>query len=121
MSYPNQTGLLPKDETKLAFINLCSPDWQQEFLKTGINKYLSTWLEILSKAEALEQAEVTIAKSALAKEPKHDQEDGKIPTKAKQKPLKKKSKTSFFCKMHCPDQHHNTDTCKVTNGCTLHV
>ena len=37
-SYPNQTGLLPEDEMKSAFINLCLPDWQQEFLKTGINK-----------------------------------------------------------------------------------
>ena len=37
-SYPNQTGLLPEDEMKSAFINLCLPDWQQEFLKTGINQ-----------------------------------------------------------------------------------
>jgi hypothetical protein len=53
-------------------------------LKTGINKYSSTRLEILSKAKALEQAEVAIVESALAKEPKHDQEEGKIPMKAKQ-------------------------------------
>jgi hypothetical protein len=84
-------------------------------LKAGINKYLSTWLEILSKAKALEQAEVTIAKLAPAKEPKCDREDGKIPTTAKQ-PLKKKAKTPFFCKMHGPDQCHDTDTCKVINA-----
>ena len=57
---------MPEDELKSAFINLCSPDWQQEFLKTGINKYSSTWVEILAKAEALEQAEVAIAEMAPA-------------------------------------------------------
>ena len=115
MSYPNQTGLLPEDEMKSAFINLCSPDWQQEFLKTGINEYSSTWPEILSKAEALEQAEVAIAESAPAKEAKRDREDGEVPTTGKPA-LKKKVKTSFFCKMHGPDQRHNTDTCKVINA-----
>jgi hypothetical protein len=30
-SFLNQTGLMPKDEMQLAFINLCSPDWQQDF------------------------------------------------------------------------------------------
>jgi hypothetical protein len=39
---------------KLAFINLCLPDWQQEFLKTSINEYLTTLPKILAKAEALE-------------------------------------------------------------------
>jgi hypothetical protein len=33
VSYPNQTGLLPEDEMKSAFISLCAPEWQQEFLK----------------------------------------------------------------------------------------
>jgi hypothetical protein len=37
---------MPEDELKSAFINLCLPDWQQEFLKTGINEYSSTWVEI---------------------------------------------------------------------------
>jgi hypothetical protein len=37
-SFPYQTGLLPEDEMKSAFINLCLPHWQQEFLKTGINE-----------------------------------------------------------------------------------
>jgi hypothetical protein len=36
--FPNQTVLLPEDEMKSAFINLCVPDWQQEFLKTGTNE-----------------------------------------------------------------------------------
>jgi hypothetical protein len=40
----------------LAFINLCLPNWQQEFLKIRINEYLSAWPEILAKAEDLEQA-----------------------------------------------------------------
>jgi hypothetical protein len=53
LSFPNQTGLMPEDERKSAFINLCAPDWQQEFLKTDINEYSSTWVEILAKAENL--------------------------------------------------------------------
>jgi hypothetical protein len=57
---------------KSAFINLCAPEWQQELLKTGINKYSSTWVEILAKAKALEQAEVAIAKMA----PAPDQQQG---------------------------------------------
>jgi hypothetical protein len=100
---------------KPAFVNLCLPDWQQEFLKTGINEYSLTWLEILFKAEALKQAEVIIAEAAPAKEPKSDQEEAKISTKEKPA-MKKKAKTSFFCKMHGPDQRHNTDTCKVINA-----
>ena len=38
LSHPNQTGVLPEDELKSAFINICMPDWQQEFLKTGIDE-----------------------------------------------------------------------------------
>jgi hypothetical protein len=113
-SYPNQTGLLPDDELKSAFINLCSPDWQQEFLKTDINEYSSSWPDILAKAEALEQAEAAIAEYAPAKDPKRDHEDGEISTN--KPPLKKKAKTAFYCKMHGPDQRHNTDGCKVINA-----
>ena len=91
-SYPNQTGLLPEDEMKSAFINLCLPDWQQQFLKTGINEYSSTWPKILSKAEALEQAEVAIAEMAPAKDGKRDREEGEV---ALPKPtLKEKAKTA---------------------------
>jgi hypothetical protein len=39
-SYPNQTGLLPEDE-------------MQEFLKTGLNEYSSTWNSILSLGGSL--------------------------------------------------------------------
>ena len=117
LSFPNQTGSMPEDELKSAFINLCSPDWQQEFLKTGINEYSSTWVEILAKAEALEQAEVAIAKMAPAPDKqqgtKHDREEGKVPQK---QGFKKKAKTAFYCKMHGPDQRHNTDGCKVINA-----
>jgi hypothetical protein len=114
LSFPNQTGLMPEDKMKSAFINLCSPDWQQEFLKTGINEYSSTWVEILAKAEALEQAEVAIAKMAPAKETKRNLEEGEIAQLNKQG-FKKKAKTAFYCKMHGPDQRHNTDGCKVIN------
>jgi hypothetical protein len=115
-SYPNQTGKLPEDEMKSAFINLCMPDWQQEFLKTGINEYSSSWEEILSKAEALETAEIAIAESAPAKEDnKRTIEDGEIAPASKPSP-KKKVKKSFFCKLHGPDQNHNTDSCKVLLG-----
>jgi hypothetical protein len=115
-SYPNQTGLLPEDEMKSAFINICMPDWQQEFLKTGINEYSSSWEEILSKAEALETAEIAIAELAPAKDDdKRAIEDGEVAPATKPSP-KKKAKKSFFCKMHGPDQNHNTDTCKVIMG-----
>jgi hypothetical protein len=60
-SFPFQTGLLPEDEMKSAFIDLCLPDWQQEFLKTGTNECSSSWDETLSKAEAMEQAQNAIA------------------------------------------------------------
>jgi hypothetical protein len=55
---------------KSAFINLCSPNWQQEFLKIGINEYLLAWPEILAKAEALEQAKVAITELAPSKRDK---------------------------------------------------
>jgi hypothetical protein len=48
---------------KPAFSNLCLPDWQQEFLKTGINEHSSSWDEMLSKAEAMEQAQTTFAEA----------------------------------------------------------
>jgi hypothetical protein len=63
-SFPFQTGLLPEDEMKSAFINLCLPAWQQEFLKTGINEHSSTWDDVLSKAEAMEQAQNAIAEAS---------------------------------------------------------
>jgi hypothetical protein len=106
---------MPKDEMKLAFINLCSPNWQQEFLKTGINEYSSTWVEILAK-EALEQAEVAIAKMALAPKKeatKHNQEEGELLPK---EGFKQMAKTAFYCKMHGSNQRHNTDGCKVVNA-----
>jgi hypothetical protein len=56
-----------------------SPNWQQAFLKTGINKYLLVWPEIMAKAEALEQAEVAIAEFTPAKQIKCDHEEGEIP------------------------------------------
>jgi hypothetical protein len=113
LSYPNQTGVLPEDEMKSAFINILAPDWQQEFLKTGINEYSSTWEQMLSKAEALEQAEGAIAELAPAKEDKHDREEG---DNAPRSPPAKKQKKSFYCRMHGPDQRHNTDDCKVINA-----
>jgi hypothetical protein len=78
---PNQTGLLPKDKMKSAFISLCAPKWQQEFLKTGINKYSSTWSLILFKAEALEMAEIALANLSPAKESdnKHNCLEGEVP------------------------------------------
>jgi hypothetical protein len=114
LSYPNQTGLLPEDELKSAFISLCSPDWQQEFLKTDINKYSLSWPVILAKVEALEQAEAAIAEYAPAKDDKHDREEGEIANP--KQPAKKEAKMNFYCKMHGPDQRHNTDGCKVINA-----
>jgi hypothetical protein len=78
-SFPFQTGLLPEDEMKSAFINLCLPDWQQEFLKTGINEHSSSWDEMLSKAEAMEQAQNAIAEATginINKENKREREEG---------------------------------------------
>ncbi len=98
---------MPEDESKSAFINLCSPDWQQEFLKTGINEYSSTWVEILAKAEALEQAEVAIAEMAPAPDQqqgtKHDREAGEI---APKEGSKKKAKTVSTAK--CMDRTNAT-------------
>ena len=114
LSYPNQTGLLPEDKLKSAFISLCLPDWQQEFFKTDINEYSSSWPVILAKAEALEQAEAAITEYAPAKDDKRNREEGEIPNS--KQPAKKKAKTNFYCKMHGPDQRHNTDGCKVINA-----
>jgi hypothetical protein len=80
-SFPFQTGLLPEDKMKSKFINLCLPDWQQEFLKTGINEHFSTWDDILSKAEAMEQAQNAIAEAtgaSLDKENKREREEGEV-------------------------------------------
>jgi hypothetical protein len=101
---------------KSAFVSLCAPEWQQEFLKTGINGYSLTWSQILSKAEALKTAEIALAELNPAKETdnKHDCEEGEVPLP--RLPPKKKAKQLFFCKMHGPDQRHNTSESKVING-----
>ena len=112
ISYPHQSGLLPDDEMKSAFINICLPDWQQEFLKTGINEYSSTWEDILTKAEALETAEAAVVEMTTTKDDKREYEEGEIAPATKPSP-KKKAKASYFCKMHGAGQNHNTDTCKV--------
>jgi hypothetical protein len=115
LSFPNQAGLLPVDELKSAFINLCSPDWQQEFLKTGINEYSSTWEEILTKAEALENAEVAAAENKATSSDKRTLQGGEV-APAAQPPKKKKFKPSYYCKLHGADQRHNTEECKVLQG-----
>jgi hypothetical protein len=103
---------------KSAFISRCAPKWQQEFLKTGINEYSSTWSLILcSKVEALEMAEIPLADLSPTKESNNKHKQGE----EEEVPLprllpKKKAKLSFFCKMHGPDQRHNTSECKVING-----
>jgi hypothetical protein len=74
-NFPNQTGVLPVNQLKSAFINICAPEWQQEFLKTGINECSSTWEEILTKAEALENAEVTTAESKVTTNDKRSLEE----------------------------------------------
>jgi hypothetical protein len=116
LSYPNQTGVLPEDELKSAFINICLPDWQQEFLKTDINEYSSTWEEIISKAEALETAELAVAERAPARE-KRDYEEGEIASASKPSPNKKKKRDdpegkSRFCSLHGTNPSHSTDGCK---------
>jgi DNA-binding Xre family transcriptional regulator len=68
-----------------------------------------TWNQILSKAEALEMAELT-----PARDDKRDREEGEIPPA--KPPPKEKTMPSFYCKMHDPDQRHNTSNCKVVNG-----
>ena len=121
LSFPNQTGVLPEDELKSAFINICLPDWQQEFLKTGINEYSSTWEEIISKAEALETAEQAITERVTAK---RSLEEGEIPSDDAPKPSsKKKAKKSGdgkssgpFCKLHGAGQRHDTAGCMVINA-----
>lgn len=53
LSHPFQTGMLPEGKLKSAFINICTPKWQQEFLKmdVNVNKRSSTWEEIVPKAK----------------------------------------------------------------------
>jgi hypothetical protein len=115
LSYPNQTGVLPEDELKSAFINILTPDWQQEFLKNGINEYSTNWEDILSKAEALETAEATIAERAPAKDNKREMEEGETAPATRPSSAKRIKKT-FFCKLHGPDRNHNSDKCKVLLG-----
>jgi hypothetical protein len=88
-SYPNQTGVLPEDELKSAFINRCLPEWRQEFLKADVNEHASTWEEIISKAEALETAELALAERVPAK---RDIEDGETTAPTSKLPPKKKIK-----------------------------
>ena len=101
LSHPNQTGVLPEDELKSAFIDICMPDWQQEFVKTGIDERSSAWEEILTKAEAMESAEIANAERAPARE-KRDFEDGEV-TPTSKPPPKKKKKPTFFCRSHGAD------------------
>jgi hypothetical protein len=100
---------------KAAFISLCAPKWQQEYLKTGTHKSSLTWSLILSKVEALEMAEIALADLLPAKETdnKQDCEEGEVPSP---RLPPKKAKQSFFFKMHGPDQRHNTSECKVITG-----
>jgi hypothetical protein len=116
-SYPNQTGVLPEDELKSAFINMCLPKWQQEFLKVDINEHASTWEEIISKAEALETAELALAERAPAK---RNVKEGEITAPTSKLPPKKKAKqeekTPFCCKLHGSGQGHDAVGCKVING-----
>jgi hypothetical protein len=96
-------------------VNICAQEWQQEFLKTGINECSSTWEEILTKAEALENAEVAVAESKATTNDKRSLEEGEV-APATQPSKKKKPKPSFCCKLHGADQRHNTDDCKVLKG-----
>jgi hypothetical protein len=89
-SFPFQTRLLPEDEMKSAFVNLCLPDWQQEFLKTGLNECSSTWDDILSKAEAMEQAQNAIAETtgtSINKENKRERKEGEVDANSSPKNL----------------------------------
>jgi hypothetical protein len=119
-SFPFQTGLLPEDEMESTFVNLCLWDWQQEFLKTGINGCSSTWDDILSKAEAMEQAQNAITEAvgtSINKENKREREEGEVDADSSpEKPPKKKAKSAFCCKLHGYGQNHNTDQCKVLEG-----
>jgi hypothetical protein len=112
LNFPNQTGVLPVNELKSAFINICAPEWQQEFLETGINECSSTWEEILTKAEALENAEAAVAESKATTNDKRSLEEGEAAPAAQ--PSKKKiPKPSFCCKLHGADQRYNAGDCKV--------
>jgi hypothetical protein len=118
-SFPFPTGLLREEKMKSAFINLCLPDWQQEFLKTGINECSSSWDEMLSKAETMEQAQNAIVEvtASNSKENKREREEGEVDTNPSSKaPPKKKVKTPFCCKLHGCGQNHSTDKCKVLNA-----
>jgi hypothetical protein len=57
--------ILKKQRQVKAFAKAIIPLWPRATwvprMKTGINEYSSSWDQILSKAEALEAAEVTIA------------------------------------------------------------
>jgi hypothetical protein len=93
LSYPNQTGVLPEDELKSAFINILTTDWQQEFLKNGINEYSTNWEDILSKAEALETAEAAIAEQARVRDNKREMEEGATPPATRPSSAKKTDPT----------------------------
>jgi hypothetical protein len=97
LSYPNQTGVLPEDELKSAFINILTPDWQQEFLKNGINEYSTNWEDILSKAEALKNAEAAIAEQAPVRDNKREMEEGATPPATTRPSSGKKILKTFFC------------------------
>jgi hypothetical protein len=96
LNHPNQTGVLPEDELKSAFINACLPEWQQEFLKTGVNECGSTWEEMLTKAEALETAGEAVAEPSVTTKEKRSLEEGEVSPAAQPSP-KKKTKQTFFC------------------------
>jgi alpha-galactosidase/6-phospho-beta-glucosidase family protein len=105
---------------KSAFVNLCLPDWQQEFLKTGINECSSTWDDILSKAEAMEQAQNATTEASgtsINKENKREHEEGEVDADSSPKASpKKKAKSAFCCKLHGYGQNHNTDQCEILNA-----
>jgi hypothetical protein len=115
LNFPNQTGALPVDELKSAFINVCAPEWQQEFLKTGIDACSLTWDKILTKAKALENAEVAVPELEATTNDKRNLKEGEV-APAAQPSKKKKPKPSFCCELHGADQRHNADDCKVLRG-----
>jgi hypothetical protein len=109
--------VLPGDELKSAFINVCLPKWQQEFLKVDINEHASTWEETISKAEALETAELALAERAPAKRNIEEREIAAPTSKhSPKKKAKKEKKSPFCCKLHGSGQGHDTIGCKVING-----
>jgi hypothetical protein len=100
-SHPCQTGALPEDKLKSAFINVCLPKWQLEFLKADINEHASAWVETISKAEALETAELALAEQAPAKRNIKLGEitpTSKLPPKKK---VKKEEKSPFWPVANC--------------------